>query len=221
MPIKCGKCRQYHATVDDVRACSQGESNVATVVKERPARPMWPASERQVNYVIGLYEERRLPDSHVTYKRADLERMERDEISSEITLLKTYPRKEGTTGNDAVPDVPAGRYAILNTHPIEGDGTDEGDDYVFLKVDRPTEGRWKGYTFVKRLYGSPGHLREDGVKNAAQRNKFLRRIAADPKKAMLEYGLQLGECGACGSPLTNEESRRLGIGPVCRAKRSW
>jgi hypothetical protein len=36
--------------------------------------------------------------------------------------------------------------------------------------------------------------------------------------AAMRYGKELGRCGVCDMPLTNEESRELGIGPVCRAK---
>ncbi|MEN9998846.1 MAG: hypothetical protein RI922_1836 [Bacteroidota bacterium] len=34
--------------------------------------------------------------------------------------------------------------------------------------------------------------------------------------AILHYGLQTGECSVCGRPLSDPESIRLGIGPVCR-----
>lgn len=41
-------------------------------------------------------------------------------------------------------------------------------------------------------------------------------IAAGPVEAMVRYGLELGECGHCGRELTNDESRKVGIGPHCR-----
>lgn len=48
-----------------------------------------------------------------------------------------------------------------------------------------------------------------------------RKIAADPKSAMLRYGQELGECGHCGRTLTNDESRAAGIGPVCARRKGW
>lgn len=48
-----------------------------------------------------------------------------------------------------------------------------------------------------------------------------RKIMADPKEAMLRYGRELGRCGHCFRTLTNDESRALGIGPVCRRGKSW
>jgi hypothetical protein len=41
-------------------------------------------------------------------------------------------------------------------------------------------------------------------------------IAAGPVEAMIRYGLEMGQCGHCGRELTNDESRKLGIGPHCR-----
>jgi hypothetical protein len=46
-------------------------------------------------------------------------------------------------------------------------------------------------------------------------------VDADPKVAMLRYGQELGQCGHCYRTLTNDESRAVGIGPVCRAKKGW
>lgn len=43
-------------------------------------------------------------------------------------------------------------------------------------------------------------------------------IARDPSKAARDYGMRTGTCSCCGAELTNEESIRLGIGPICRSK---
>lgn len=42
------------------------------------------------------------------------------------------------------------------------------------------------------------------------------RFSLDTKKAILNYGLETGECSMCGRELTDSESIRLGIGPICR-----
>ena len=101
-------------------------------------------------------------------------------------------------------DVPAGRYAV------------EGDDgeLKFYRVDRPTEGRWAGYTFVQvqagdDLHRLPSRSTEEGV---------LRKIAADVRAAAIRYGREIGRCSSCGRTLTNNISRELGIGPVCGAR---
>ena len=101
-------------------------------------------------------------------------------------------------------DVPAGRYALDN-----GNGS-----VRFYRVDRPTEGRWAGYTFVKVQASDE----EFNVKNRQERESILARIAVDPAASSKLYGIELGVCGVCGRTLTNDESRAAGIGPVCAAK---
>lgn len=102
-------------------------------------------------------------------------------------------------------EVPEGRYAVV------------GEDHVtrFYKVDRPTEGRWAGYVFVKVQASDELH----NLRSKASRNDVLRRIAeAGIEASMALYGKELGKCGHCGRTLTDEESRAYGIGPICRGK---
>lgn len=213
---RCGNCKGSHPTVADVRACYSSKHPVA----ERPesGKPQWPASEKQVAYVLGLYKERDLPPNHTQYTADRLRLMERDDVSSEINLLKTYPhavryengkqRKEWS--------MPAGRYALYHE---AGPGVGTGK-WRFYQVDKPTKGKWDGYTFIKQLIGAPGNYRQEPIRRE-QRDALLQRIEDDPKKAMADFGFQSGHCGKCSSPLTNPESLQLGIGPVCRGKMGW
>lgn len=115
-------------------------------------------------------------------------------------------RPVGSTTAMPTPDVAAGRYAV------EGlDGT-----LRFYKVDRPTDGKWAGRTFVK-VYASDNTWPVKG----AYAHKVLHEIAQDPKAAMLRYGREIGACGHCGRTLTDETSRANGIGPVCAGRMEW
>lgn len=42
------------------------------------------------------------------------------------------------------------------------------------------------------------------------------RFSKNTKQTLLNYGLETGECSICGRELTDSESIRIGIGPVCR-----
>lgn len=46
----------------------------------------------------------------------------------------------------------------------------------------------------------------------------IEAICADPLAAAVLHGQQTGRCSCCGLELTNAESIRLGIGPICREK---
>lgn len=96
----------------------------------------------------------------------------------------------------------AGHYAI-----------EYNDDIKFVVVDRPTEGRWAGYTFTKLLVG-PDEVRIP--RDLA--NTFLALIAEDPKAAAIRYGKEIGRCGICHRRLTVKASREAGIGPICAEK---
>lgn len=49
----------------------------------------------------------------------------------------------------------------------------------------------------------------------------LALIAKDPGAAAVRHGKVTGRCSCCGKELTNDESIKLGIGPICRSKWSF
>lgn len=121
-------------------------------------------------------------------------------------LLTLTPRTVAVSDDD----VPAGRYAL---------DTNDGahNDVAFYKVDRPTEGKWAGYVFVKLMISD-----DEQRLNRAAAQGVLRRIAEiGAEECSARYGHLIGECGICGRTLTNDESRERGIGPVCAAKAGW
>lgn len=186
-----------------------------------------PATERQVDYIGDLIDTRDLLASPKIFDavnamdeeefKAYKERLKeqakgltRAKASQWIDKLKDLP-KVGTGGERDVkvqdwPNVPAGRYAV------EHEGT-----LKFYRVDRPTEGRWAGYTFLNVQASDETY----SIKNVDTKREVLGLIAEDPKGAAQRYGHELGKCGICGRTLTNEESRALGIGPVCAGKHGW
>lgn len=120
-------------------------------------------------------------------------------------LMKIKPDVvEDKPATPKLPDVPAGYYALVNN--------DDHKTY-FFKVDRPTEGRWAGYTFVKRVSGD-NELRVDRT----EAPNILNAIARNPLEAATRYGHETKSCGICHRRLTDETSRTLGIGPVCLKK---
>lgn len=59
-------------------------------------------------------------------------------------------------------------------------------------------------------------LPESNAKQIVPVLQVFIRFANDTKAAILNYGLETGECSVCGRELTDSESIKLGIGPVCR-----
>jgi hypothetical protein len=103
------------------------------------------------------------------------------------------------------PSVTAGYYA---TESRTGH-----NDLDFWRVDRPTEGKWAGKTFVKRVIGG----RADCDVRGKEARTALEQILADGEAtAAVLYGKEIGKCYCCNHRLTDKLSRALGIGPVCR-----
>lgn len=219
MSIKCGKCKQRHALPDEVRACYQGID--VPVVKE-PANILkggvvWPPSDAQVKYVLGLQEQRSLPPEFDVHLEPEIRAMDKAEVSRLIEELKRFPYKAPiSNGQQQQWTMPEGRYAIK---PEAGPGVGTGR-WSFFEITKPTEGRWAGYTFIKRLIGAPGAYRKENM-SKEERTKWLTAIEKDPKQAMVDYGLESGVCGRCASPLTDPDSLARGLGPVCAGKSGW
>jgi hypothetical protein len=124
----------------------------------------------------------------------------RDERAvANVLMQETMGRRQ------SLPDVPAGHYAVPS---LTGN-----NDLDFFRVDRPTEGKWAGRTFVNRVIGGRPSVAVPGV-TARQALEAIRD--AGPEEAKKKYGQEIGRCGECNRHLTDELSRSLGIGPVCR-----
>jgi hypothetical protein len=93
---------------------------------------------------------------------------------------------------------------------------------TFTFSDAPARAPYPAAIFVKEGTAKLGRivggkfLRSYGCDDATQSRIIA--AASDPLAAALAYGLRTSRCSCCGAELTNAESRRLGIGPICRAR---
>lgn len=136
-----------------------------------------------------------------------------DEERAARTVTRTEERVRNQTGRDLTA-LPVGRtYAAVDN---------DSGSVTFLILDRPAAGsKWSGWVFVKQQVGGEETrlgAQRPGETYVGQWANLIDKVLADPTAAVARYGLELGICGVCARVLTNEESRELGIGPVCRAK---
>ena len=105
-------------------------------------------------------------------------------------------------------EVPDGYYAVPSA-------TGNNDlDFYRLNHGKPG-GKWEHFQFVTRIIG--GHP-EFPVKGSEGRAAKERIAAYGYEAAGMLYASELGNCYICNKTLTDELSRQLGIGPVCRKK---
>lgn len=178
-----------------------------------------PATGPQLDLIAKLRDEKPLDDAGIAWINDRLAngRFTKASASKTITRLlaiKTTGQARRHPANDAtIPAadvVPEGRYAV----PTEDGALNK---LAFYKVDRPTEGKWAGYVFVKLML-SDNEQRMSKAAGAAILAKIAQVGAANASAA---YGREFKHCGVCGRGLTNDESRKVGIGPDCRAKLGW
>jgi Family of unknown function (DUF6011) len=103
---------------------------------------------------------------------------------------------------DMLDGVPEGRYAI--DWAAEGDAEDI-----------------KFYQILEGVLYAQASADLHPITKVEAMTAVLDVLKLDPRAASLLYGFKLGQCGVCGLTLTNQESRDLGIGPVCRKNMGW
>jgi len=191
----------------DRETVANGFGGETTRRKEAPADAPTP---KQTAFVRSLLAERKGNEDAEKIRGALNEwrttgKLTKKVMSYSIDSLLKIPKKEAQTLPAVVEaeGPPAGRYAIENA---------EGE-LRFYQVDKPTEGRWVGRTFVKVQTGDDLYPVR-GLALAA----VLAEITKDPEGASRRYGREIGRCGVCGRTLTDEVSRSEGIGPRCKEK---
>jgi hypothetical protein len=216
--MKCGKCKEDHDSVAEVRVCygivdADGPvdvafENVTVTVGQTDERPI---TEKQYNLIQKLRAERGievLPESYsqaiAQYKLAWAKYVE---IPRLFAIRPSVAPAQVKDGSASQMDVPEGRYAI--------DSLTGNNDLDFFKVDRPMEGKWAGYTFVKQIVG--GHP-EYAVKGS-RKNRVLQGILdAGVDNSAMAYSRATSTCNKCGIDLTKYASRVLGKGHTCADK---
>jgi len=102
-----------------------------------------------------------------------------------------------------VKQIPDGFYAL----PLA-----DGTDVNFFEVRTEGNRNW-----VYRLHGAPGDFRRERMSYQLMLFAAKHILASDHgRDAAILFGRQTGTCGRCNSPLTNAESRAVGLGPTCR-----
>jgi hypothetical protein len=182
------------------------------------------ASDKQINFILKLAEERReqlmqtgeydlIVKTCRLHETPEEPQMPMEAASKLITALMERPRDEralnfsaGTPASDVVRD---GYYAI------DRPNDNHKNETVFYRLRTGKPGRWQGFQFIDLQAGPSWYP----VKGAGARKEVYEAILhAGQENARARYGQMIGRCGCCGKPLTDDTSRQIGIGPICRDK---
>jgi hypothetical protein len=120
------------------------------------------------------------------------------------------PAPVAATGETApAHEIPAGYYA---TPSRTG-----GNDVDFWKVERPEDGKYAGWTFVKRVLGggSSGQTRVTRIHMTEQRAAIAAIARHGTEESRQLYGDKMKRCTHCNRELTDDLSRARRMGKDC------
>lgn len=98
-----------------------------------------------------------------------------------------------------------------------------GAPVTFYHVDSVVKGKWAGNVFVREVQGAKLSSENTGRQRPGELYKGHRyadmaRIVLDATLTMGEYGRLIGKCALCSKTLTDDVSRKVGIGPKCLSR---
>jgi hypothetical protein len=198
-----------------------GQKNAVLITSVVPDHPL----TRRLNNLLGWKEQmhqdaigaasliKSMAETRKAEANAALARLDGDDERAKMAAAEIDSRVDVRV---ILGRIPAGRYALDSAPDAQG-----ATHTVFWHLDKPEDGKWSGWSFLKVQRGPDtgrfSTIRPDGLASPAAAS-ILEKIAIDPLAAAARYGHELGRCGICDRELTDETSRRLGVGPVCLKK---
>lgn len=187
--MRCGNCKGEHSRVAEVKHCFATNEGQPSPKQMSLAQALGREKVRLPEYAGMTDEEYHLAIAGLTRKG----------MREFLDKMVKQPA-EGGSRSELYAKIDKGKYALKN---------EEDDDIRFYLV----VGTRRKMLF--ELIGAPGEFRQQRI---YRDEKILSRIAADPVAAFALFGLNVGTCGRCGSPLTQKHTRERGIGDTCYAK---
>jgi hypothetical protein len=212
--------------VDAVRAC-HNLNHAAPVAA--PAEPVRTATPKQLNFIEALGG-----DVHHAHSLSVSEASAYiQELKSAADALKQASNKSGSKVYDKpahiltqflslLESIPEGYYAVQ---------PDTETPLTFLRLSRPKSKnispRWQGATKIQTIHGPnldiawacwpSGEVRS--YKSGIEDKIML--LISNFQAAALRYAREVGHCARCNLRLTDELSRKRGVGPECIKHWSW
>ena len=177
----------------------------------RPARRVPAPTDRQLDFIASLWEQREFPGAEAAQALAfgtyDDDFGPR-QASALIDVLKGLPRR-GTRERNlaqqrAEAELEVGRL-YAHSHPHRTDLAD-------IEIYRVQRSKSSGKLYALRVLDGGGTEYAPGMVTRLDPAAVLSLEAAQA------WGQRTGTCCQCYAKLTNPESIELGIGPVCRGK---
>jgi hypothetical protein len=202
----CTECDRYDTHKLPLTHVEQHVQHQHTTTQQHTAAPSNAATAKQIAFLNKLIAERDVENPLVAALIARMSQtvsLSKREASSHIDAMLSVDRTPKTTAPKptaaVTADVPDGYYAVESTGH---------NDLAFYRITHSD--KW-GISAQLIVGGHP-----DSFVRRVALPSIVERIAVDPTAAGKRYADEIGSCYRCNRTLTDETSRQLGIGPVCR-----
>jgi len=213
-----------HETVAQARMCASVAVSERATARHEAAQPVPvpefvtnPATPAQVRYIKVLADQREIAglDPATIETMMDVDdgkQISFPEARHALDALEKAPEKAGpkapaAKGPGGYPVFEDGYYALRDADGVV-------HFYSLVHEDESRGSKYAGWPVLRAQASDELHL----IRKREVKFEVINAINEDPKAARLLYADELGQCYVCGRTLTDETSRRLGIGPVCRGK---
>lgn len=212
MSIKCGKCQATHESVAQVRACYGSQASQPKVRTNKYAGTCIECGCTVPPESGHLFRSPGVGSQRLGQGEWLVRHMPGE--CEEAKLLQGIKAMQPATVRRAVGPSARDFKAIVQGYYATKSATGNNDlDFWFVRV--PEDGKWQGMRFVSRVLGGRGTQR---IRNGEQMAALRAILEAGTEAAGMLFAQELGRCRKCGRDLTDDTSRQLGIGPVCRAQ---
>lgn len=221
MAIRCGRGRHFHATIEEMRRCLNGETareQGSVSVLDRPDdEPR--ATEKQINFLSSLATQKlEKTEAERIIALANEGHWSRHSISPEINRLKKLPRRPRETATETTedgqkdappqfdPQTLVEGFYVHESHPYKVIVAKNGSGRKYAKRLSLETGKWE----YDR--GGIGKLRPEEQMTLEQALEIAKMASGDVNAVLY------GHCFICGLSLTDDDSIARMIGPICWAK---
>ena len=202
------------------RSASKLEANWTAFVEEYPGETAWITANPNFSFAVAMGEAAR--------KWGGLTETQMETVRKCITREEARKAERAArVANAPTVDTSAIEAAFAKARAAAAQDR-EGLKWLALRLDTfkfsdaPAKGQWAAAIFVKegdtklgRISG--GKFSRSFACDDATEARVVAAIA-NPAEAAKAFGQRTGECSICGRELTNADSRKLGIGPICAGR---
>jgi hypothetical protein len=231
---KSGSChachgRGYFLTSPDQRRKAKAQR---TSAKNKKRHEWIGAHEELYKFLCSASEWSEFADSLKRRVQAGKDLSDKQMAAAKKMMATVLAKRAAKDEQRKAEEAAAPTVDLTKIHELFANAKGAGLKRPKLRIDgytislAPANGANAGHLYVKERGQYLGKVTPEGRlataydanEHRASIEEALKRFAADPMAEAKAYGQRTGECCCCGKELTNPESIKLGIGPICAGK---